>query len=160
MPFLSPSRFLFRHAFNVSTACLAFLAIGGPAMAAEKAAPACASIAFHPVPAGLTDGQQDAGLYKSRFGRIEVKTNVKGGEAQGYFVEINGKPLGRVPGTLPASVVGCAKLKGLSAPSHPLQPCVGDRLVVLIGHNADDRYILLYGRSAGVSRFCSAGLAP
>lgn len=129
-------------------------------MAAEKAAPACASIAFHPVPAGLTDGQQDAGLYKSRFGRIEVKTNVKGGEAQGYFVEINGKPLGRVPGTLPASVVGCAKLKGLSAPSHPFQPCVGDRLVVLIGHNADDRYILLYGRSAGVSRFCSAGLAP
>jgi hypothetical protein len=132
-----------------------------PASAAvDKTPPACASIAFHPVPAGLTDGQQDAGLYKSRFGRIEVKTNVKGGEAQGYFVEINGKPLAPVSGALPAAVVACAKVKGLTAPNRPLQPCVGDRLVVLIGHNADDRYILLYGRSGGAPRFCSAGLAP
>ncbi len=143
--------------------CLGLTAGAFPAAvsAADRTpAPACASIAFHPVPAGLTDGQQDVGLYKSHFGRIEVKAQVKAGEVQGYFVEINGKPLGRVPGALPPSVVACAKLKGLTAPGKPLQPCMGDRLIVLIGHSIDARYILFYGRSGGVPRFCSAGLAP
>ena len=68
---------------------IAGLCDAASAAAVEKAAPACASIAFHPVPAGLTDGQQDAGLYKSRFGRIEVKVTVKGGEAPHNAAAIN-----------------------------------------------------------------------
>lgn len=140
--------------------CLASSALAVPAVAAEKASSGCASIAFHPVPAGLTDGEQEAGHYKSVFGRIEVKVLVKGGVAQSYFVEVNGKPLDRISGPLPPSVAVCAKLKGLAAPGRPLQPCLADRLVVLIGHSAERRYIVLYGRTGGASRFCSAGLVP
>ena len=33
-------------------------------------------LTFRPVPPGLTDGEQDAGLYKSRFGKIALKAEV------------------------------------------------------------------------------------
>jgi hypothetical protein len=132
-----------------------------PVAAAEKREPpACAAIAFRPVASGLTDGEQDAGLYKSRFGRIEVKANVKNGTPQGYFVEINGKPLNNVAAAdLPGDAAGCAKVKRLAAPASALDPCTGDRLTVLITHGGDKRFFLLYGHSGGAWRFCSAGSA-
>lgn len=143
-----------------ATVCLASLAPAMAAGAADKPNFGCASIAFHPVPAALSDGEQEAGHYKAVFGRIDVKALMKGGVAQNYFVEVNGKPLNAISGPLPPSVAACARLKGLSASGKPLQPCIADRLVVLIGHSADRRYILLYGRPGGAPRFCSAGLVP
>lgn len=135
-----------------------------PAAAAEKRAPpACSAIAFRPVPAGMGDGVQDAGLYKSRFGRMELKANVKGGATQGYFVEIDGKPLTAVAGQdLPSEVKACAAVKRMSAPANPEEPCSGDRLTVLTSHSGDKRYYLLYGhagRGAEAWHFCSAGTA-
>ena len=128
--------------------------------APEKTPPACAAIAFRPVASGTTDGEQDAGLYKSRFGRIELKANVKGGAAESYFVEINGKPLSAVPAAnLPKEAENCAKVKRMSAPAKPLEPCSGDRLSVLITHHDDKRYFLLYGHSSGSWHYCSAGTA-
>ncbi len=131
------------------------------AQAAEKREPpSCAAIAFRPVPSGASDGVQDAGLYKSRFGRIEVKANVKGGAAQSYFVEINGKALTEVPAAdLPKAATNCAKVKRMSAPAKPLDPCDGDRLTVLITHGNDKRYFLLYGHTGGSWQYCSAGAA-
>ena len=140
-------------------ACLLSLPLLAPASAAEREPPACAAIAFRPVPSGLTDGEQDAGLYKSRFGRIEVKASVKSGEAQNYFVEINGKQLEPVKGALPKALATCAKMKRLSTPAKAAAACTGDRLTVLISHVGDKRYILLYGHSAGAWQFCSAGIA-
>jgi hypothetical protein len=151
-----------RVEFAVATVLLALVSL--PAAAAEKRdPPACSAIAFRPISSGLTDGVQDAGLYKSRFGRMEVKANVKGGTAQSYFVEINGKPPITVAAQdLPKDVTACAALKRLSAPGKAAEPCTGDRLTVLTSHSGDKRYYLLYGhegRGAGAWHFCSAGTA-
>jgi hypothetical protein len=134
------------------------------AAAAEKReAPACSALAFRPVAATASDGVQTAGLYKSRFGRIEVKANVKAGASESYFVEINGKPPSAVAAAdLPADVAACAKLKRMSEPAKAEDPCIGDRLTVVTSHSGDKRYYLLYGHDAhgtGAWQFCSAGTA-
>jgi hypothetical protein len=121
--------------------------------------PNCAAIAFRPVLSRSSDGPQDAGLYKSRFGRIEVKAMVKDGQTQNYFVEINGKALGAAPGKLPDGIAECAKAKRLSVPANPDASCVGDQVTVLIDHSGDDRYVLLYAHRSGAWHFCSAGIA-
>lgn len=145
-------------------AVIALLALAVPAAAAEKREPpACSALAFRPIPAGVNDGVQDAGLYKSRFGRIEVKANVKGGSPESYFVEINGKaPTAVAAQDLPKEVAACAKLKRMSAPGTPEQPCTGDRITVVTSHSGDKRYYLLYGHEghgAGAWHYCGAGTA-
>jgi hypothetical protein len=129
-----------------------------PAWSATKEAPACAAIGFRSLPSGLTDGDQDAGLYKSRFGRITVTGTVKGGQVEGYYVTVDGT---RPPdaGTLPASVASCAAAKHMPAPGKPETSCVGDRLQVLIDHSGAKRYVLLYARQSGKWGLCSAGTA-
>jgi len=132
-------------------------AFGGAAEAAKKEPPACAAITFRPVPSGLSDGEQNAGLYKSRFGRIEVMATVRNGEAVNYFVEVNGKPPTKVDGALPASIALCAKAKRFGAVGNPPERCTGDKLAVLIEHTGDQRYVLLYAHRGGEWHFCSAG---
>ena len=133
------------------------------AEAATREPPACSAIAFRPLPSGLGDGVQDAGLYHSRFGRMEVKANIKDGQPQGYFVEIDGKPPEKVAAQdLPQEVAACAKLKRMSAPANGEGLCTGDRLTVLTSHAGDKRYYLLYGHEghgAEAWHFCSAGTA-
>jgi hypothetical protein len=129
-----------------------------PVWAAAKEPPTCAAISFRPLPSGTTDGDQDAGLYKSRFGKIIVTGTVKGGEVQSYFVTVNdARPADA--GTLPASVGSCASSKHLPAPGKPEASCVGDRLQVLIEHSGAKRYVLLYARQSGKWGFCSVGAA-
>jgi len=120
--------------------------------------PNCSAIAFRPILARTGDGEQDAGLYKSRYGRIEVKATVKDGTTQNYFVEINGKPLTKAT-SLPSSIALCAKAKRLPPPGAPAPACLGDQLQVLNVHNGDDRYVLLYAHRAGAWHFCSAGIS-
>ncbi len=128
-----------------------------PAAAADKREPpSCAAIRFRPIPSGLSDGIQDAGLYKSRFGRIDVKANVKNGAAQSYFVDVNGTKLA-ARAELPKAAATCAKVKRLGAPIKPLEPCSGDALTVLITHSGDKRYFMLYAHSSGSWRYCSGG---
>jgi hypothetical protein len=92
------------------------------------------------VPPGLTDGEQDAGLYKSRFGKIALKAEVRNGAPLNYFVEVNGKP--------PTTVMGA----GDRPPA-----CIGDRFAVLVDHISEQRYILLYAHDRDEWRFCSVG---
>jgi hypothetical protein len=139
-----------------SAAGLVALIAFSAAAADRREPPSCAAIRFRPVPSGLSDGVQDAGIYKSRFGRIDVKANVKNGAAQSYFVEINGTKLA-AGAELPKAAATCAEVKRLSAPTHPLVPCSGDPLTVLITHSGDKRYFLLYARSHGSWRYCSGG---
>jgi hypothetical protein len=138
------------------TLLLAAFAVGA-ARAAEKEPPACAALTFRPVPSGLSDGEQNAGLYKSRFGRIEVMATVKNGEAVDYVVNVNGKPPSAIAGTLPASVAACAKAKRLGGVGSPPEHCLGDRLAVLIDHTGSQRYVLLYAHRGNEWHFCSAG---
>jgi len=146
---------------RIGMAAAAVLLLALPAVAAEKREPpTCAAIAFRPVLSGAEDGVRDAGLYKSRFGRIVLKADVKGGVAVGYSVEINGKPLTNVaPADLPKTAAACAKVKRLGAPAKTAEQCSGDALTVLITHSDEQRYFLLYGRTAGNWHFCSAGKA-
>jgi hypothetical protein len=143
----------------VLAAALFFLdPISGHAAQASQP-PNCAAIAFRPILSRSGDGEQDAGLYKSRFGRIEVKAQVKDGVTQKYYVEINGKELGSVAGAPPESLAACASAKRLSAPGVPDPECTGDQVTVLIDHSGEQRYVLLYVHRAGSWRFCSIGLA-
>ncbi len=146
-------------------AAAAIVLIAGLAAAARESTaapsstpPNCSAIAFRPILARTGDGEQDAGLYKSRYGRIEVKAMVKDGAAQNYFVEINGKPLTKAT-DLPSTIALCAKAKRLPAPGAPDPACTGDQLQVLNVHSGDDRYVLLYAHRAGAWHFCSAGIS-
>ncbi len=142
-------------------AALAAAGVLGPASSHAAPAsqpPSCAAIAFRPMLSRSGDGVQDAGLYKSRFGRIEVKANVTDGVAQRYFVEIDGKPLKPIAGRLPTSLTICAKAKRLAPPASTEPVCNGDQLTVLIEHSGDQRYVLLYVHRAGAWRFCSVGI--
>jgi hypothetical protein len=141
---------------HAGAAIVLFIAARSVAAAPANTPPDCSAIAFRPMLAHTSDGNQDVGLYKSRFGRIEVKATVKGGATQNYFVEINGKPL-QAAGALPPVVSVCAKAKRLPAPATPEPACTGDQLQVLNVHSAENRFVLLYAHRAGAWHFCSAG---
>lgn len=129
-----------------------------PAWSQAKAPPSCAAISFRPVLPDATDGEHDAGVYKSRFGRIVVKSVVRGGRAENHYVTVNNnRPA--AAGTLPASVASCAAEKKLPAPGQASDSCSGERFQVLINRAGDRRYILLYARQGSAWRLCSAGVA-
>lgn len=119
----------------------------------------CAAIAFHPVAPGAADGEQEAGYYKSRLGRIEVRASVKDHAVNRYYVSLDGAVLAPVRAALPPLVAACANAKRLTPPLHPDSSCVGDRLVVLIADTEGHHYLLLYARQGHAWHFCSAGRA-
>ena len=145
--------------FAAPLVALTLLAVNAMAAAPAKEPPNCAAIAFRPVLSRTGDGIQDAGLYKSRFGRIELKADVKGAAAERYFVQINGKLLAAAPRPLPPALHACAQAKRLAQPPTPEAVCTGDQLTVLIEHSGESRYVLLYVHRAGVWHFCSVGIA-
>jgi len=126
--------------------------------ASAKEPPGCAAIAFRPIASGMSDGTQDSGLYKSRFGRIELKATVKSGEAQDYFVEVNGKAPAPLTAA-PASLSSCAQSKKLPAPASASAACTGDHFMVVVDHAGKDRLFALYGRQGTAYHFCRAGSA-
>jgi hypothetical protein len=149
-----------KPAFGAVLAAATFLlGVASAQSSTPSQPPNCAAIAFRPILSRSGDGQQDAGLYKSRFGRIEVKAQVKDGTTQKYFVQINGKELGPAERTLPASLATCASAKRLPAPGTPEADCTGDQVTVLIDHSGEQRYVLLYVHRASAWHFCSAGIA-
>jgi hypothetical protein len=135
----------------------ALFALSGVGLTAPKQPPACAAITFRALPPGVSDGEQSAGLYKSRFGRIEVMATVKNGAPVDYYINVNGKRLEKLEAELPASVATCAKARHLAAPGNPPDHCIGDKLTVLIEHSGDKRYMLLYAHRRNEWQFCSAG---
>jgi hypothetical protein len=133
------------------------VAAAGSAAAVKKEPPGCAALTFRPVPPDLTDGEQDAGFYKSRFGRIALKAEVTDGKPRNYFVEVNGKPPTALTGALPPSIAQCAKAKRLGSIGAAPPTCIGDRFAVLVDHVGEERYVLLFAHDRDDWRFCSAG---
>ena len=125
--------------------------------AAQKAPPSCAAIAFRAVPSGMTDGEQQAGMYKSRHARLELHAQVKQGEAVDYFVIAGGKHIAAAPASLPEAATSCAAAKKMPAPGAPASSCTGQRFTVVVAHAGKDRLALLYGLDGTNWRFCSAG---
>jgi hypothetical protein len=124
---------------------------------AAKGPPACAAISYRALPAGAGDGEQQAGLYKSRFVTLVLRATVKGGQASDYYVVANGKRLAAASGPLPRAVAQCAAAKKLPAPDNALSPCTGEHFRVLIAHSGKERLAALYAMTGGSWHFCNAG---
>jgi hypothetical protein len=130
---------------------------GMPAAAADKGPPACAKILFRPLPSGQNDGEQEAGIYTSRFSHLELKATVKSGEAQDYYVTSHNKKLAEAPATIPAAATDCAKSKKMPAPTKAAASCTGQRFAMVISHSGKDKLVLLYGLRNNEWQYCSAG---
>jgi hypothetical protein len=131
-----------------------------PAAAAKgpgRAPPACSAITFRPLPAGMADGEQQAGMYRSRHARIELRGDVKQGTAVDYYVTSSGKRVAAAPANLPEAAASCAVAKRLPKPEAPASSCTGQRFTVVVAHAGDERLALLYGLDNGSWHFCSAG---
>jgi hypothetical protein len=122
-----------------------------------KAAPACSFISFRPLPPGMPDGEQQAGMYKSRHGRLELRAEVKQGSPSDYYVTSAGKRVSAAPSSLPEAAVTCAAAKKMPKPDTPASSCSGQRFTVVVAHAGDQRLALLYGQEGGSWHFCSAG---
>src|SRR6476659_7555160 len=131
----------------------AFAVAAFPAEAATKAmgkaAPACSAISFRPVPPGMADGEQQAGMYKSRHGRLELRAEVKQGNPVDYYVTSAGKRVGAAPSTLPEAAASCAAAKKMPKPEAPATSCTGQRFTVVVAHAGEQRLALLYGQDGG-----------
>jgi hypothetical protein len=140
---------------------LAALALpGGAAAAAAQGPPSCAKIFFRPLPPGQNDGEQEAGIYTSRFSHIELKAAVKSGEPQDYYLTSHNKKLTPLSGAAPAAVAGCAKDKKLPAPGKAAGACTGQRFAALIAHASKDKVALLYALHGSEWQSCSVGTLP
>jgi len=124
--------------------------------AAAKVVPACAALAFRPVPAGISDGEQTAGVYRSRFARLELRASVQNGTPANYYVIAGATKLAAAQ-AVPAAVGNCASAKKMPSAQAAAESCTGDRFTLIVAHADDKRYALLYAANGGSWTFCSAG---
>jgi hypothetical protein len=124
---------------------------------AQKAPPACAAISFRPLPSGMTDGEQQAGMYKSRHAQLALHAQVKQGEPVDYFVVAGGKRLAAAPASLTEAATSCAGTKKMPAPGVSASSCTGQRFTVVVAHSGNERLAMLYGLDGNTWRFCTAG---
>jgi len=124
--------------------------------AAGKPAPSCAALAFRPVPPGLSDGEQTAGMYRSRFARLELRASVQNGAPANYYIVAGGTRLAAAQG-LPEAAANCASLKKMPLPQAATDSCTGDHFMMVVAHTGDKRYAMLYAASGRNWRFCNAG---
>ena len=124
----------------------------------KKEPPACSALTFRAVASGASDGEQQAGYYRSRFGSLALHADVKGGQAADYFVLADGKRLGAAPAALPDWATSCAEKKQLPKPAATgTSPCNGQKFKVVLAHAGNERLGLLYGYDGSAWHFCSAG---
>src|SRR6516225_2557139 len=137
----------------------ALTALSAPAAtkAPGRAPPACAAITFRPLPPGMSDGEQQAGMYRSRNGRLELRAEVKQGAPVNYYVTTGGKHIAAAPPSLPVAAASCAAAKKMPKPEAPASSCIGQHFTVVVAHAGEQRLALLYGQDSGSWHFCSAG---
>jgi hypothetical protein len=121
-----------------------------------KTAPACAALAFRPLPSGTTDGEQTAGTYKSRFARLELSATVQSGSPVTYYLAADGK---RIPGgsPVPQAAADCAAAKKMPKPGTSQSSCTGERFTSVLVHAGEKRIALLYALNGDTWKFCDAG---
>jgi len=108
------------------------------------------------VPAGASDGEQTAGMYRSRFARLELRASVQNGAPANYYIVAGGTRITAAQG-LPEAATNCATLKKMPKPQAAVDSCTGDRFTMIVAHAADKRYALLYAANGNNWRFCNAG---
>jgi hypothetical protein len=105
----------------------------------------------------MPDGEQQAGMYKSRNGRLELRAEVKQGNPSDYYVTSGGKRVAAAASNVPEAAAACAAAKKMPKPETPASSCTGQRFRVVVAHTGDQRMALLYGEDGGSWHFCSAG---
>ena len=143
--------------FGLALSLPAVAAIAASKPPAQKAPPACAAITFRPLPSGMTDGEQQAGMYKSRHARLALHAQVKQGEPIDYFVIAGGKRLAAGPASLPEAATSCAAAKKMPPPGTPASSCTGQHFTVVVAHAGNERLAILYALDGSTWRFCTAG---
>ncbi len=147
----------------LACACLALGLTAAGALAAtkhpaEKGPPACGALTFRAVASGASEGDQQAGFYRSRYGTLALHADVKQGQPADYFVLADGKRLAAAPATLPDWATSCAAAKQLPKPAAAAaSPCTGQRFRVVLAHAGNERLALLYGFDGSTWHYCSAG---
>lgn len=133
------------------------VAFAAPAHAQKKEPPACAAVSFRTIPPGAPDGEQDAGLYKSRFGKIEVKADVRGGQATNYYMVLNGKKVDG-PATPPKLSESCLKSKHVKVPfqKQAQGSCTGSRFRAVIDRSSGKPTVAFFGLQGDDWAYCSA----
>ncbi len=107
---------------------------------------------------GCSDGEQQAGFYRSRYGTLALHADVKGGQPADYFVLADGKRLAAAPAALPDWAVSCAAEKKLPKPAAAgTSPCTGQQFRVALAHVGNERLALLYGFDGSTWHYCGAG---
>lgn len=136
-------------------ALVGIAALAGPAEAKDP--PACAAVSFRTIVPGGPDGEQDAGLYKSRFGKIEVKADVKGGQGTNYVMVLNGKRI-EGPATPPKLSESCLKSKSVKIPfaKQAAGSCTGSRFRVVIDRSGGKAVAAFFGLQGDDWAYCSA----
>jgi hypothetical protein len=140
---------------------IVLLAAGGLAVVSADAAegkepPTCSAISFRPLLPGAPDGEQDAGLYKSRFVKLELKATVKGGAPETYYLLINGKRPEPLAGGVPKGANDCLKSKHVAVPVKTQgETCTGNRFRVVIERTGDHKTAMLFGLQGNDWLFCS-----
>ena len=143
--------------FGLALSLPAVAAIAASKPPAQKRPPACAAITFRPLPSGMTDGEQQAGMYKSRHARLALHAQVKQGEPIDYFVIAGGKRLAAGPASLPEAATSCAAAKKMPPPGTPASSCTGQHFTVVVAHAGNERLAMLYALDGSTWRFCTAG---
>ena len=143
--------------FGLALSVPGVAAIAASKPPAQKAPPACAAITFRPLPSGMTDGEQQAGMYKSRHARLALHAQVKQGEPVDYFVVAGGKRLAAGPASLPEAATSCAAAKKMPPPGTPASSCTGQHFTVVVAHAGNERLAILYALDGSTWRFCTAG---
>ena len=143
--------------FGLALSLPGVAAIAASKPPAQKAPPACAAITFRPLPSGMTDGEQQAGIYKSRHARLALHAQVKQGEPIDYFVIAGGKRLAAGPASLPEAATSCAAAKKMPPPGTPASSCTGQHFTVVVAHAGNERLAMLYALDGSTWRFCTAG---
>jgi hypothetical protein len=134
---------------------LAVLAV--PASAADKKAPACAAVSFHPFGGPLTTQPVTAGHYRSRFGAIDLLGVEENGQPN-YHVQVNNKPLVALKGDIPHSAYNCLKAKHIKTPPQPIGgACVGSRFRVAVDSSTKTKLVMLYALKGDDWMLCEAG---
>ena len=143
--------------FGLALSVPGVAAIAASKPPAQKAPPACAAITFRPLPSGMTDGEQQAGMYKSRHARLALHAQVIQGEPIDYFVIAGGKRLAAGPASLPEAATSCAAAKKMPPPGTPASSCTGQHFTVVVAHAGNERLAMLYALDGSTWRFCTAG---
>ncbi|KAF0140535.1 MAG: hypothetical protein FD153_776 [Rhodospirillaceae bacterium] len=122
----------------------------------KKEPPACAAISFRPLVMGMADGIHEAGLYRSRFTRMELLADVKDGLPRAYFLHINGQRLESVAAPIPREAEGCLKSKHVRVPVIKQEDaCTGNRFRAVIHNGVKQKLAMLFSLQGNEWHLCS-----